>query len=163
MRRWIASRHRCSATACDPGDAIALCAAPSTRYATLFLGALRAGVVVAPLAPSVTPASFASMLDDAEAQLLFVDDSARAALGAGSRPALRHVSLDGVADGVPFDDWLAPATARPDAGRRPARMAVQHHLFVRHDRAAEGHRAVARDALGARARAAACTATTATA
>jgi acyl-CoA synthetase (AMP-forming)/AMP-acid ligase II len=34
-----------------PGDSIAICAHPSVHYAALFLGALRAGVVVAPLAP----------------------------------------------------------------------------------------------------------------
>src|SRR5689334_15711007 len=39
------------------GDAVAVCAASSVNYAALFLGALRAGVAVAPLAPSSTPAS----------------------------------------------------------------------------------------------------------
>ncbi|MEO8925098.1 MAG: AMP-binding protein, partial [Caldimonas sp.] len=34
-----------------PGDSIAICAAASVNYAVIFLGALRAGVVVAPLAP----------------------------------------------------------------------------------------------------------------
>jgi acyl-CoA synthetase (AMP-forming)/AMP-acid ligase II len=34
-----------------PGEAIAMCAASSVDYAAVFLGALRAGVVVAPLAP----------------------------------------------------------------------------------------------------------------
>ncbi|HSN34124.1 MAG TPA: AMP-binding protein, partial [Ideonella sp.] len=50
-----------------PGDVVAICAAASPRYAALFLGALRAGVVVAPLAPSVTPAQFAAMVGDAQA------------------------------------------------------------------------------------------------
>ncbi|HEY8711082.1 MAG TPA: class I adenylate-forming enzyme family protein, partial [Burkholderiaceae bacterium] len=40
-----------------PGDAIAICAQSSPRYAAVFLGALRAGIAVAPLAPSVTPES----------------------------------------------------------------------------------------------------------
>ncbi|HMC15854.1 MAG TPA: AMP-binding protein, partial [Albitalea sp.] len=35
-----------------PGDTIAICAHASTRYAALFMAALRAGVVVAPLAPT---------------------------------------------------------------------------------------------------------------
>ena len=38
----------------------------SVDYAAVFLGALRAGVVVAPLAPGSTPASLARMIDDAE-------------------------------------------------------------------------------------------------
>ena len=96
-----------------PGDAIALCAAPSTRYAALFLGALRAGVVVAPLAPSVTTASFASMLDDAEARLLFVDATASDAIGGQTRDGIARVSLDGVAEGIAFDAWLQPDPVRP--------------------------------------------------
>ena len=45
------------------GDAVAVCAASSVNYAALFLGALRAGVAVAPLAPSSTPASLARMTE----------------------------------------------------------------------------------------------------
>ena len=45
----------------QPGQAIAICAANSVRYAALFMGALRAGVAVAPLAPSATADSLASM------------------------------------------------------------------------------------------------------
>ena len=50
-----------------PGDVISICARSSPRHAAVFLGALRAGVVVAPLAPSVTPESLASMRGDAGA------------------------------------------------------------------------------------------------
>ncbi len=88
------------------GDVVALCGAPSIRYAGLFLGALRAGLVVAPLAPSVTPDSFALMLSDAGAAVLFVDDDVRAALT--STVALRLRSLDG-AD----EQWLLNEGARP--------------------------------------------------
>ncbi len=55
------------------GDAIAICAAGSVTYAAVFLGALRAGVVVAPLAPGATPAELARMINDARARLLFAD------------------------------------------------------------------------------------------
>jgi len=58
------------------GDAVALCANTSPRYAAVFLGALRAGVVVAPLAPSVTAESFESMLRDAQPKRLFADAAA---------------------------------------------------------------------------------------
>ncbi|MFT3665132.1 class I adenylate-forming enzyme family protein [Piscinibacter sp.] len=57
-----------------PGEAVALCAAPSAMQAALFLGALRAGVVVAPLAPGSTPAALARMRADAQARRLFTDD-----------------------------------------------------------------------------------------
>ena len=87
-----------------PGDAIAICAATSVRYAALFLGALRAGVVVAPLAPGSTPDQLARMIADAEARRLFVDASAP--VEALAMPSIR---LDNAA----FDAWLAPAGATP--------------------------------------------------
>ena len=97
-----------------PGDAIAICANSSPRYAAVFLGALRAGAAVAPLAPSVTPESFASMLGDAQARLLFIDAAALDALGP-SAPAARCIALDGSAPGDSFDAWLLPdgVTPRP--------------------------------------------------
>src|SRR5690606_37983775 len=56
-----------------PGQAIAICALNSINYALLFIGALRAGIVVAPLAPSSTAESLRGMIRDADAQLVFVD------------------------------------------------------------------------------------------
>jgi long-chain acyl-CoA synthetase len=97
----------------QPGDTIAVCAASSPRYAALFLGALRAGVVVAPLAPSVTPAAFVSMLGDAQARWLFVDGEASGLLAVVERP-VRTIALDRSGQGVSFDDWLAPEGATPD-------------------------------------------------
>jgi len=102
-----------------PGDAIAICATTSPRYAAVFLGALRAGAAVAPLAPSVTPESFASMLGDAQARLLFIDAAALEALGT-SAPAARCIALDDKAPGESFDSWLAAAGARPQPVDVPA-------------------------------------------
>ena len=95
-----------------PGDAIAICAQSSARYAAVFLGALRAGVAVAPLAPSVTPDNFASMLGDAHAAALFVDAAALDALG-GRVDTARCISFDGVAPGRAFEAWLLPVGATP--------------------------------------------------
>jgi acyl-CoA synthetase (AMP-forming)/AMP-acid ligase II len=78
-----------------PGDAVAICAATSIEYATVFLGALRAGAVVAPLSPSSTPESLATMAGDSGARLLFTDEKLRR-----------------------LDDWLAP----PGARAQPARI-----------------------------------------
>ena len=97
-----------------PGEAIAICAVNSTRYAAIFLGALRAGVVVAPLAASVTAASFRSMVADAAARLLFVDASADTLLADGAALP-RRISIDGRAAGTAFDAWLAPAGSAPTA------------------------------------------------
>ena len=95
-----------------PGDTLAICANASPRHAAVFLGGLRAGVAVAPLAPSVTPQSFASMRDDAQARWLFADAAALEAL-AGRGDTSDCISLDGVAPGHLFDAWLMPDGARP--------------------------------------------------
>ncbi len=96
-----------------PGRSIAIAAHASPAYAAIYLGALRAGVVVAPLAPSATPAVFATMLDDAGARLLFVDAAAADAVhGLGTE--VTRIALDDAVDGVAFDAWLEGA-ARPGA------------------------------------------------
>jgi len=94
-----------------PGDAVALCGTPSVRQAAVFLGALRAGAVVAPLAPSVTRQQFAMMLGDCGASICFVDGAAGELPAAEAPP--RYVALDGIAAGQPFDPWLAAPGARP--------------------------------------------------
>ncbi|MDN3922232.1 class I adenylate-forming enzyme family protein [Roseateles violae] len=95
-----------------PGDAIALSGLSTPRQAAVFLGALRAGVVVAPLAASSTPADFAAMLADAQARLIFVDASAAALVPAGRRT----IALDD----PDFEAWLAPPGSRPqDVTLRP--------------------------------------------
>jgi acyl-CoA synthetase (AMP-forming)/AMP-acid ligase II len=99
-----------------PHDAVAICATTSIEYACVFLGALRAGVVVAPLAPGATPASLQRMLSDGDAKLLFIDRDVD--VGEGGPP---RVALDGSDAGRPFHDWLAgcdpprPVTIDPDA------------------------------------------------
>lgn len=104
------------------GDVISLCAAASVRYAVVFLGALRAGVVVAPLAPSSTAISLLSMLSDAQAQLFFLDSDAAKLLDAepqthGRLP--RRIALDDIAQGTRFEDWLADEQARPTLAKVP--------------------------------------------
>ncbi|MEO6030555.1 MAG: class I adenylate-forming enzyme family protein [Burkholderiaceae bacterium] len=95
-----------------PGEAVAICAASSAWYAAVFLGTLRAGAVLAPLAPSVTPAAFAAMLHDCGARLLFIDDQASALLDElVDRPGLVALQA-GTADAV-FERWLTPVGTRP--------------------------------------------------
>jgi len=72
-----------------PREAIAICAANSIDYAALFLGALRAGVAVAPLAPSSTAESIAGMVADCGAKRLFT------------------------LAGREFEEWLASEGAKP--------------------------------------------------
>jgi long-chain acyl-CoA synthetase len=104
----------------QPRDAIAICAANSIEYAVVFLGALRAGIAVAPLSPSSTAASLAMMVADARASHLFLDaaaagtlESVRDALGA------QFVALDGTTRANALDAWLA------EPGTRPTPVAIQ--------------------------------------
>jgi long-chain acyl-CoA synthetase len=96
------------------GGAIAICAGTSIEYAAAFLGALRAGVAVAPLAPSATAASLAAMVADSGAGAFFLD-AARAEALREALPAIaaRRIALDGSAAGAPFAAWLAPENAAP--------------------------------------------------
>ncbi|SNS79064.1 Acyl-CoA synthetase (AMP-forming)/AMP-acid ligase II [Noviherbaspirillum humi] len=95
------------------GDAIAICGLNSIPYAAVFLGALRAGVAVAPLAPSSSPESLAGMLKDASARLLFADAATRSALAAaGVEPGIPVVAIDGSGN-LPFERWLAAEGAKP--------------------------------------------------
>jgi acyl-CoA synthetase (AMP-forming)/AMP-acid ligase II len=85
-----------------PRQPVAIVGTASIDYAVAFLGALRAGCVAAPLAPSATPDAIAAMIADCGAPIVFLDDAAVAAL-AGQTLAARVVPLAG------FDDWLGSA------------------------------------------------------
>jgi long-chain acyl-CoA synthetase len=88
------------------GAAIAICAQASIEYAAVFLGALRAGVAVAPLAPSSSASSLQSMLADCGARICFLDAAvAQTLAGVELSAALRCVRLDQAA----FTQWLAPS------------------------------------------------------
>jgi long-chain acyl-CoA synthetase len=97
-----------------PKQAIAICAGTSIEYAAVFLGALRAGVAVAPLAPSSTAASIATMVEDAAAPLLFVDASVAKALEpVCDRIVAKWVALDDSAAGQSLRRWLVAAGTVP--------------------------------------------------
>jgi long-chain acyl-CoA synthetase len=96
----------------QPRDVISICALSSIEYVATFLGALRAGVAVAPLAPSSTPHDFAAMVKDSGAKILFMDEVAAAAMGPSADLPLR-VSLDDGAWGRPFSTWGAAPGTRP--------------------------------------------------
>ena len=70
-----------------PGGSIAIAAGTSADYVVLFMGALRAGVAVAPLAPSSTPDALVTMMTDSGAARIFLDADNAAALGDRALPA----------------------------------------------------------------------------
>ncbi|MFT3821228.1 MAG: class I adenylate-forming enzyme family protein [Rubrivivax sp.] len=99
------------------GDAVVICAATSLPYALAFLGSLRAGAVVAPLAPDMTADNLARMLADADATRLFLDAAAAATLAqAAALPDVRdlpRIALDDSACGTAWSAWIAAADAGP--------------------------------------------------
>jgi len=93
-------------------DAIAICAGTSIEYVAAFFGALRAGVAVAPLAPSSTAESLGVMIADSGAKIFFVDRTVAEDMG-DVAVAAPKVALDGSDVGQAFDAWLAPEGAEP--------------------------------------------------
>ena len=106
------------------GEAIAIVSGTSIDYVAIFLGALRAGVAVAPLSPSSSPESLAAMIADCGAKLVFLDVANAQAL-AGSLPAdgppriLIGEQDHDLRTSCDFAAWLAPAGEAP----RPATIA----------------------------------------
>ena len=99
----------------QPREAIAVCAAASVPYAAVFLGALRAGIVVAPLAPGETAKSLAGMLADSGAKALFLDASTAASFAADAATvgAVPRIALDGSEAGTALAAWLVPEGTKP--------------------------------------------------
>src|SRR5512143_4376374 len=104
MDRVAATLQRDGAT---PGDTIAICAYANSAYVALFMGALRAGLAVAPLAPSSTPAQIAGMTADAGARHLFLDAPNAHAVPASLTGDVLRIRLDESVDGdARLADWL---------------------------------------------------------
>jgi acyl-CoA synthetase (AMP-forming)/AMP-acid ligase II len=90
----------------EVGDAIAIIGQTSTDMVALYLGALTAGVAVAPMPPSATPDQLRAMVGDSGAPLLFVDAASAGALAPVDFSA-RILSIEAL------DDWLADTPPAP--------------------------------------------------
>jgi long-chain acyl-CoA synthetase len=118
MDRVAASLQRDGLVA---GDKIAICAATSIEYAVVFVGALRAGVAVAPIAPSSTPESIAIMVADSGAKIFFLDAEVIERLGEMPANAdasglnLPWVTLDNADPGRKLGEWMFSAKPAPVA------------------------------------------------
>ncbi len=89
-----------------PGQAIAIISFAAVDYVALYLGALMAGVAVAPMPPSATPEQLVAMVADSGAPLLFLDDANAGALAAMTFEA-RVLRIEDL------DEWLAPGPPAP--------------------------------------------------
>jgi acyl-CoA synthetase (AMP-forming)/AMP-acid ligase II len=104
-----------------PGDVMAICAGTSFEYVLAFLGALRAGVAVALLAPSATPEHLSAMLENSGAKLVLRDRAVAAEWPARAGQNPQCVALDDAPEaGQPWSQWLAR-----DDGAQPAPIAPQ--------------------------------------
>lgn len=91
---------------------VAICGPSSIEYVVAFIAALRIGAAACPLAPSSTAEQLAAMVRDCGASLLFLDDSASAALDTvADRLTVKKIALEG-ANNQFFNDWLAPEGAK---------------------------------------------------
>ncbi len=79
-------------------QAVAIVGAMSIPYAVVFLGALRAGCVPAPLAPSSTAEQLAAMITDCAAPIVFAD---------------ADIGIAGAIDLGTLDAWMAPEGTVP--------------------------------------------------
>ena len=96
------------------GDRIAICAGMSIEYATVFLGALRAGIIVAPLASGLLPHTLKRMLSDAKPKFLFTDASSASQFADLAHQVPAIVSLDGASGGQQFQSWVTRESRTPE-------------------------------------------------
>ena len=94
---------------------MAILGTSSTNYAMVFLGAVIAGGVAAPLTTSATKDQLSAMGQDSGARHLFIDRAKADELGADFLPDLEQILLD-----EELDAWMAPAgAAAPDHTPQP--------------------------------------------
>ena len=85
------------------GQSVAILGTSTIAYALVFLGAVRAGGVAAPLTTSASAEQLAGMAADSGAKHLFIDRAKRTELGDGFMPEMETIVLDEA-----LDTWIAP-------------------------------------------------------
>lgn len=102
-------------TGLERGQAVAILGASSVNYALVFLAAVCAGGVAAPLTTSASPEQLAGMAKDSGAKHLFIDAGKAAELGPDFMAELTRVPLEGI------EQWMAPPGSRaPDFAPEPS-------------------------------------------
>jgi benzoate-CoA ligase len=104
----------------EPEQRIMLCLLDGIDFPTLFLGAIKAGIVPIAVNTLLTPADYDFMLRDSRARALFVSDALleRFAPVLTRQPSLAHVIVSGAArteDRRSLSDLLAAAAPRAEA------------------------------------------------
>ena len=90
-------------TGLERGQSVAILGTSCINYALVFLAAVRAGGVAAPLTTSASKEQLIGMAGDSGARHLFIDAAKSAELGADFMPGLDHIALEQI------ESWMAPA------------------------------------------------------
>ncbi len=101
---------RLGADGLERGQAVAILGYSSIAYALVFLAAVRAGGVAAPLTTSASADQLAGMARDSGAAHLFIDRAKLAELGEDCFAGMTRVVLD-----EELDDWMAAHSTRAPA------------------------------------------------
>ena len=96
-------------TGLQRGQSVAILGTSTVEYALVFLAAMRAGGVAAPLTTSASPEQLEGMAKDSGAIHLFIDAAKAAELGTDFMAELIRVPLESI------DQWMAPPGARAPA------------------------------------------------
>lgn len=91
------------------GQSVAILGTSCVEYALVFLAAVRAGGVAAPLTTSASPEQLEGMARDSGAIHLFIDSAKAAELGPDFMADLIRVPLESI------DQWMAPPGSRAPA------------------------------------------------
>ena len=102
-RRTARIAARLIAEGLDRGQAVAILGVSSIAYALVFLGAVRAGGVAAPLTTSASADQLAGMAADSGARHIFIDRAKLSELGDDCFPGLTRIVLD-----EELGAWMAP-------------------------------------------------------
>ena len=89
------------------GQSVAILGLSSVNYALVFLAAVRAGGVAAPLTTSASAAQLEGMARDSGATHIFIDRAKRNELGTMFSRSMRCIVLD-----EELDEWMAPEGTR---------------------------------------------------
>jgi len=102
-------------TGLEPGQSVAILGASTVNYALVFLAAVRAGGVAAPLTTSASPDQLEGMARDSGARHLFIDEGKASELGRDFMSDLIRIPLEDI------DTWMAlPGSRAPDVGPNPS-------------------------------------------
>lgn len=98
------------------GQSVAILGYSSVAYALVFLAAVRAGGVAAPLTTSASAQQLAGMAKDSGAKHIFIDRAKLDEMGDDSFPGMTKIVLD-----EELDSWMAPSgTPAPAIEHQPS-------------------------------------------